>query len=445
MIICQQQQRVIKKFYLSVDVVTVRLYPALNMSFSLSGKQFPELVVPSRLPKSSSEKIVLLVVRGLLGSGIEIRLAQRLLTTILSRVGNEAVGCRLNGLVSAGFLVKVHSGSGGTVYGKGKRLASRTRLGDETARLAKFLFGEGGLCSGLLERSAFGHGFLNHSGLIIVGVLRRCPSAVSVGELKRYLKLLLSPTRINSAIKKLKSCGVVAVTSEGVSLAPDWEMLLHKYEVESGANDRVSACDKKFETQRDKYSAHLGRLKSDDYKYLVSAPCVACGRPAGKGQQKEHFPPKVYLRRDLGFSKFDLDHWSVVSSICKECNDFYGAWVTKNRSLPLPSFPDPEVSLRGESLDEDKRVLKLVLERRQQRFYRAVRLGDDSAALFAVAVAVDAWRSFVDEYPQLAPVAGLVKILPGGRKLKGARPIDGARFRSTAWPRGRLVRRLRVG
>ena len=75
----------------------------------------------------------------------------------------------------------------------------------------------------------------------------------------------------------------------------------------------------------------------------------------------------------------------------------------------------------------------------------AVRLGDDSAALFAVAVAVDAWRTFVDKYPQLAPVAGLVKTLPGGRKMKGAQPIDGARFRFAAEPRGRLVRRLRVG
>ena len=174
------------------------------------------------------------------------------------------------------------------------------------------------------------------------------------------------------------------------------------------------------------------------------ASVVLGGRPAGKGQQKEHFPPKVYLRRDLGFSKFDLDHWSVVSSICKTCNDFYGAWVTKNCSLPLPAVPDPEVSLRGESLDQDKRVLKLVLERQQQRFYRTVRLGDDSAALFAVAAAVDAWRSFVNKYSQLAPVAGLVKTLSGGRKLKGSQPIDGARFRFTAGPRRRLVRRLRV-
>ena len=398
------------------------------MSFSLSGEQFLELVVPSGLPKSSSEKVVLLVVRGLLGSGIEIRLSQRLLTTVLSRAGNEAVARRLNGLVSAGFLVKVRRSSGGTVYGKGKRLASRTRLGDETARLAKFLFGEGGLCSGLLERSAFGHGFLNHSGLIVVGVLRRCPSSVSVPELKRYLKPILSSTTINSAINKLESCGVVAVSSEGVCLVSDWELLLHKYELESGANDRVSARDAKFETQRDNFSNHLGRLNLADYKYLVSAPCVACGRPTGKGQQKEHFPPKFYLRRDLGFLESAIDHWSVVSSICKECNDFYGAWVTKNRSLPLPTFLDPDVSLRGESLDEDKRVLKLVLERQQQRFYRAVRLGDDSAALLAVAVAVDAWRNFVDKYRQLAPVAGLVKTLPGSRKLKGVRAIDGARL-----------------
>ena len=401
------------------------------MSFSLSGEQFPELVVPSRLPKSSSEKIVLLVVRGRLGSGSEVLVSQRFLTTILSRSGNEAVGRRLNGLVSAGFLTVVRRSSegtvsrssGGNVYGKGKLLASRTRLGDETARLAKFLFGEGGLCSGLLEHSAFCHGFLNHSGLIVVGVLRRCPSVVSVPELKRYLKPLLSSTTINSAIKKLESCGVIAVSSEGVCLASDWELLLHRYEVESGANDRVDARDAKFETQRDKFSAHLGRLKSVDYKYLISAPCVACCRPTGKGQQKEHFPPKAYLRRDLGFLESAIDHWSVVSSICKTCNGFYGAWVTKNCSLPLPSFLDPDVFLRGESLDQDKRVLKLVLERQQQRFYRAVRLGDDSAALFAVAVAVDAWRTFVAKYPQLAPVAGLVKPLPGGRKLKGARPI----------------------
>lgn len=396
------------------------------MSFSLSGEQFPELVVPSRLPKSSSEKIRLLVVRGLLGSGIEIRLAQRRLTTILSRSGNEAIGRRLNGLVSAGFLVKVRRSSAGFIYGKGKLLTSRTRLGDETARLAKFLFGEGGLCSGLLERSAFCHGFLNHSGLIVVGVLRRCPSAVSVPELKRYLKPLLSSTTINTAINKLKLCGVVAVSSEGISLVSDWELLLHKYEVESGANDRVSARDAKWEIQRDRYSAHLGRLNSADYKYLMSEPCVACGRPAGKRQQKEHFPPKFYLRRDLWFTKSDLDHWSVVSSICKTCNSFYGEWVAKNRSLPLPAFSDPEVFLLCKSLDQDKRVLKLVVERQQQRFYRAVRLGDDSAALSAVAVAVDAWRSFVSNYPQLAPVAGLVKTLPGSRKLKGTRPIDGA-------------------
>jgi hypothetical protein len=198
-------------------------------------------------------------------------------------------------------------------------------------------------------------------------------------------------------------------------------LLLHKYELESGANDRVSARDTKFETQRDNFSNHLGRLNLADYKYLVSAPCVACGRPAGKSQQKEHFPPKFYLRRDLGFLESVLDHWSVVSSICKECNDFYGAWVTKNCSLPLPTFPDPEVFLRGKSLDEDKRVLKLVLERQQQRFYRAVRLGDDSVALLAVAAAVDAWRSFVYEYRQLAPVAGLVKTLPSSRKSKGVR------------------------
>jgi len=333
------------------------------MSFSLSGERFPELVVPSGLPKSSSEKIVLLVVRGLLGSGIEIRLSQRLLTTVLSRVGNEAVGRRLKGLVSAGLLVKVSSSSSGTVYGKGKRLASRTRLGDETARLAKFLFGEGGLCSDLLERSAFCHGKLNHSGLIVVGVLRRCPSAVSVPELKAYLKPLLSPMRINTAIKKLKLCGVIAVNSEGVCLVSDWEFFLHKYELESGAIDRVNARNTKFETQRDQYSRRLGRLNLADYKYVVSAPCVACGRPAGKGQEKEHFPPKFYLRRDLGFLESAIDHWSVVSSICRECNDFYGAWVTKNRSLPLPTFLDPFVSLRCKKLDEDKRVLKLVLQR----------------------------------------------------------------------------------
>lgn len=414
------------------------------MSFSLSGEQFPELVVPSGLPKSSSEKIALLLVRGLLGSGPEVLVSQRHLTTILSRSGNEAVGRRLNGLVSAGFLVKVRRSSRGTIYGKGKLLASRTRLGDETARLAKFLFGSSGLCSELLKRSAFCHGFLNHSGLIVVGVLRRCPSAVSVPELKRYLKPLLSSTTINTAINKLKSCGVIAVSSEGACLVSDWDLSLHKYEVESGANDRVDARDAKFENQRDNFSNHLGRLNLADYKYLVSAPCVACGRPAGKGQQKEHFPPKFYLRRDLGFLESVLDHWSVVSSICKECNDFYGAWVTKNCSLSLPSFPDPDVFLLCKSLDQDKRVLKLVLERQQHWFYRAVRLGDDSAALFAVAVAVDAWRTFVDKYPQLASVAGLVKPLSGGRKLKGVRPIDGARFSFTAEPRGRLVRRLRV-
>ena len=102
------------------------------MSFSLSGEQFPELVVPSRLPKSSSEKIVLLMVRGRLGSGSEVRLSQRFLTTILSRSGNEAIGRRLNGLVSAGFLIVVRRSSegtvcrssGGTVYGKGKLLES---------------------------------------------------------------------------------------------------------------------------------------------------------------------------------------------------------------------------------------------------------------------------------------------------------------------------------
>jgi len=119
---------------------------------------------------------------------------------------------RLRRLVSDGYLTVVREAtfSEGTVYGKGWRLVRRSSFGRDIQVLADQLFGKTGFARPLIGVPTFGFGFLNLSGLLVVGVLSRCDEPVDVVAVKRYLAGLLTSAYVARAISRLRDEGIAS-------------------------------------------------------------------------------------------------------------------------------------------------------------------------------------------------------------------------------------------
>lgn len=397
------------------------------------------LKVPDGLPRFVDDRITLLMVRGLMGRLHSIEMSGRLLTELSCRSGRSRVAERLRHLVSDGYLTVVGGStlSAGAVYGKGRRLVRMSSFGRDVQVLADQLFGKAGFARPLIGVPAFGFGFLNLSGLLVVGVLSRCDEPVDVVAVKRYLDGLLTRASVARAISRLRDEGIVS-GGRSVALVRDWREKLEG--LGSGkAVVRARRTKERHRIERDRHRLGLGRPTKSDEDRLLSFPCVACGCERDGSFQVEHFPPQVFLKRQLGLSgnrSLLRAHWAFVYPICGICHDDLRRVMPKILKLPVPSARVSDLVLRSLSGEARRQALKAALLRRADQFYTAMRIGRFDLAVLAVGQGCAIWSAWTEEDSGLTVVQGVVE-KPAQRVVRGVRAARSA-------PSRRLRRRSRL-
>lgn len=395
---------------------------------SLVSLGLPVLKVPDGLPRFVDDRITLLMVRGLMGRLHSIEMAGRPLTELSCRSARSRMAKRLRRLVSDGYLMVVaeSTDSDGAVYGKGRRLVRMSSFGRDVQVLADQLFGKAGFARSLIGVPAFGFGFLNLSGLIVVGVLARCDEPVEIVAVKRYLDGLLTPVSVARAIDRLRDEGIVS-GGRSVALVRDW-----REKLEGVANGeaviRALRTKERHQIDRDRHRLGLGRPTKSDEDRLLSFPCVVCGCERDGSFQVEHFPPQVFLKRQLGLSgKRSLlrAHWAFVNPICGICHDDLRRVMSKILKLPVPSVRVSDLVLRSLSGEARRQALKAALLRRADLFYTAMLNGRFDRAVLAVGQGCAIWSAWTEEDSGLAVVQGVVE-KPARRVVRGVRAARSA-------------------
>jgi len=399
----------------------------------------PVLKVPDGLPRFVDDRITLLMVRGLMGRRHSIEMSGRTLTEKLVRSARSRMAKRLRRLVSDGYLTVVveSTDSDGRVYGKGWRLVRRSSFGRDVQVLADQLFGKAGFARSLIDVPAFGFGFLNLSGLLVVGVLSCCDELVEVVAVKRYLDGLLTPVSVARAISRLRDEGIVS-GGRSVALVGGWR---EKFEGVGGglAVVRAHKTKERHRIDRDRHRLGLGRPTKSDEDRLLSFPCVVCGCERDGSFEVEHFPPQVFLKRLLGLSgkRSRLRaHWAFVNPICGICHDELRRVMPRILKLPVPSAHVSGLVLRSLSGEARRRALKAALLRRAGQYYTAMRNGRFDLAVLAVGQGCAIWSAWTEDDSGLAAVLGVVE-KPAQRRVRGARVVRSTNSRRLR-RRGRL-------
>lgn len=375
----------------------------------------------------------LLVIRARMGRKHRERVSQRLLVELTSKAGRAGVSDSFQRLTQGGHLrvVKHSVFLVGHVYGKGPLLDSSSESGRTIGRLADMLFGKDGLCRDLLGHHAFGHGFLNNSGLIVVGVLAHTTGPISRADLRRYLAPIV-PTRTTArAIDRLFREGVIGDVKQ-IALAENWLEFLDRVG-DGRARERAERTKARHSRERDEFVLVSGSPTAEDRRRILMSPCVVCGGPSN---EVDHFPPQTFLKT-YGLvkrkSRFRA-HFSFLNAICTECHDEHDVWITTHAKSRLPTVKESRITWFGEpDTEERKKALKLVLDRWAKSYYVALTQGRSGQALLAIAHALEVWRRCTGGDPELREPKGVIRVSPK-RKVRGKKDVGRRRLRR----RGRL-------
>jgi len=385
----------------------------------------PPLPSSVGLPRSSRRRLLLLLVLGKKGSKTDVRMSQRFLTRDSARSDNSAVGRNLSALTRDGFLsVTEKNRDRGNRYGRGWRLRRGSGLERRATALANLIFGPKGFCRDLAERPAFSHGYLNVSGCVVLGVVRECQRPVRIRDLKKYMEPLLADATVVSAIRKMVEVDVMTRAQGFVMLSPEWLIALRSYELASGAQDRASRRDKRFNAERTTHEAKKrlaeGRPTDAGRHLLKVEVCVVCNR-AVESPEVEHFPPRVFLKK-FGVAGVKLAHWALMHPIHKRCHRKYSAWVSAHHHDVLPSVGVSRFEVRHGRPYTAELALYVLLKKRSKRFYQAVDEGDSISALVAIVEGVQIYLDFVARYETLKDVEGRMPMRRARRHVRGTSP-----------------------
>jgi len=356
------------------------------------------------------------------------RMSQRLLVELTSKAGRAGVSDSLQRLTQGGYLrvAKRSVFLVGNAYGKGQVLDSSSESGRTIRRLADTLFGKGGLCHDLLGHHAFGHGFLNNSGLIVVGVLAHATGPISRAHLQRYLVPIVPLRTTSRAINRLFQEGVIDDVKQ-IALVENWRECLDRVG-DGRARERAERTKAGHARDRDEFILVSGSPTAEDRRSILMSPCVVCGGPSN---EVDHFPPQTFLKtHGLVRRKSRLRaHFSFLHAICTECHDEHDLWITTHAKSHLPAVKASDITWVGEpDTAERKRILTGVLYRWARSYYMALEQGRSDRALLAIAHGLDVWRRCIDGDPELREPKGVVRV-PVKRKVSGKSASGSRRLR----------------
>lgn len=373
----------------------------------------------------------LLRLLGLMGRRRELQMSSRLLTELTCKAGRTPVSASLRRLVEGGYLrvVKDSTFLTGRVYGRGRLLSGDSTSGRDIRQLAGTLFGKDGLCQELSGDPVFGHGFLNLSGLPVMGVLAHVNGPISRVELRRYLSPVMQPATTARVVKRLCDEGLID-SKKKIVLVDNWaERLKHVFGGRPA--ERSSRTKALHEVERNYYRLVRGLPTAADRRELLKFGCVICKLPS---DEVEHFPPQSFLKAaGLAGRRSSLRaHYSFLHPICTSCHDEHDSWISAHAKSALPVVKSSRITWVGDpDVEKREKVLTVAMTRWAELYYRALEKDQSDRALLAIAYALDCWRQWTHDDVELLDPEGVV-LRPSKRMVRGTKGAGSRRSRRRA-------------
>ena len=120
--------------------------------------------------------------------------------------------------------------------------------------LSEVLFNEQSRWRELFDRPVVGYGFLNSSGVLVLGAILAAETGVSTGQLQMYFRGFLGEQTVRSAVHKLEAMAAIIRNREN-RLVPtaDWKVRLDNYESAVGAKKRARQLRRTIKYERNHF------------------------------------------------------------------------------------------------------------------------------------------------------------------------------------------------
>lgn len=364
-----------------------------------AGSGLPRLPVPLRAPQPNPQRFILAVVINTVSMRSTRHISQRELQAILNRSGRDPIQNHLFELREGKFLSRKGRRkdlADADAYSPGSRLKGNHL--ESWQELSRKLFNRKGLCDGLLNRSAFGTGYLNQNGMLILGSLMRSKRPLKVREIHEYLSFFISNEgTIRNRLKLAQEHGLVVKQDATWTTTPDFWENLENYELHYGPTNRQKRLAHRTLVEREEFAIHLrhGKITKNEQDALRALGCIRCGKSneqhlaeTKKNLQMEHFPPQRWLEA-WGYK----DHLDFNWAICAAGNIKYSHYIKRRpaptlaKSIQTSFAPDADIS----------RAVLASLETAIQEFYRHIdgkRYGEASK------IALRAFHMWASTIPQ---------------------------------------------
>jgi hypothetical protein len=214
---------------------------------------WPQLSIPLNPVLTLSDRILLCYFCYRIGPDNDwVRIGRREIQTRFCRPGGRRVSKRVKDLYHHGILTRYERRASAKAYQY--RLSPRflsTPESKEWKKLSDVLFDERFPWRGLFDRPVVGHGFLNASGVLVLGAILSAEYGVSTGQLQMYFRGFVGEQTVRKAVRKLEDMAVVTRNTEH-RLVPtaDWEVRLDDYEDAVGAKKRAERLHQKIQFER---------------------------------------------------------------------------------------------------------------------------------------------------------------------------------------------------
>jgi len=218
--------------------------------------RWPELKVPASSLKTPSEKILFAWILNRIGdSNTWTRIGRREVQLELSRVGGARISETLRSFYEHGYIERKEPRPINQAY---EYRINPNFIESENAHqwicFTQVLFSPRQPWGKLFKRSSIGHGYLNASGLIVLGAIISAEVGVSTGQLQEYLRRLVSEATVRKCLKHQMMNSLV-FRDQNQLLVPsnDLKDLLTEYETDSGAKKRKKRVARDIASQREHF------------------------------------------------------------------------------------------------------------------------------------------------------------------------------------------------
>jgi len=346
--------------------------------------QLPVIPRLSEVPRGAFRRVILCFVVYRTKYRGSTYISQREIASRFNRSGRQPISKHLLELRKSGLLQKLTESSGTMPdeYGRGEFFNTRTRESDRLCQMTNALFGERGILRRWTYVSAWGYGCIDVSGVLCLATLSVLDEPISKSSLTSYLAPIVSVSSIERCVDKFVELGLIHKSTCGLATTSDWRQKFEAFlDSTPACNERKTKGDnrRRNESAQNAEAVRRGIFTDAEKSQYKRLPCVCCG---GKSDQREHFPPKKYLKQLPVYNNRNL-----VWSICRKCNRSMAEFIKQLPDIPLQKLDEMYLSRKEDPLV----IYRMVANYHLKRFYEAFERGDNEAAVTSIRRVLSLW------------------------------------------------------